>query len=136
MNINFAKFDRILDIMSFSNYLKTVYGHKTNTVVRVKNADGTQLFTDMKEISHRWKEHFHQLLNQEGNVDNDATDHLTAQATSMHLNDPITMEDLRKAVKAANIGKAPGLDGIPAEVCRKHGGHGLLQQLPSVKCTW
>ena len=36
------------------------------------------------------------------------------------------MEELRKAVKAANIGKAPGLDGIPAEVI-KHGGDGLLQ---------
>ena len=79
-----------------------MYGHKTNTVAPVKNADGTQLFTDMqsKEISDRWKEHFHQLLNQEGNVDNDATDHLTAQATIMHLNDPSTMEELRKAVKA------------------------------------
>ena len=52
----------------------------------------------------------------------------------MHLNDPITMEELRKAVKATNIGKAPGLDGIPAEVI-KHGGDGLLQQLLSVKCT-
>ena len=112
-----------------------MYGHKTNNVAPVKNADGTQLFTDMKEISDKWKEHFHQLLNQEGNVDNDATDRLTAQATIMHLNDPITMQELRKAVKAANVGKAPGLDGIPAEVI-KHGVHGLLQQLLSVKCTW
>ena len=60
---------------------------KTNTVAPVKNLDGTQLFTDMKEISDRWKEHFHQLLNQEGNVvDNDPTDHLTAWETMMHLN--------------------------------------------------
>ena len=52
----------------------------------------------------------------------------------MHLKDPITMEELRKAVKAANIGKAPGLDGIPAEVIN-HGDDGLLQQLLSVRCT-
>ena len=52
----------------------------------------------------------------------------------MHLHDPVTMKELKKAVKAANIGKAPGLDGIPAEVI-KHGGDGLLQQLLSVKCT-
>ena len=52
----------------------------------------------------------------------------------MHLHDPIIMKELKKAVKAANIGKAPGLDGIPAEVI-KHGGDGLLQQLLSVKCT-
>ena len=77
---------------------------------------------------------FYQLLNQEGNVDNDANDHLTARETIVHLNDPITMEELKKSVKAANIGKAPGLDGIPAEVI-KHGGDGLLQQLLSVKCT-
>ena len=36
------------------------------------------------------------------------------------------MEELKKGVKAANIGKAPGLDGIPAEVI-KHGSDGLLQ---------
>ena len=52
----------------------------------------------------------------------------------MHLNDPITMEELRKDVKAANIGKAPDMDGIPPEVI-KHGGDSLLQQLLSVKCT-
>ena len=77
---------------------------------------------------------FCQLLNQEGNVDNDATDHLTARETILHLNDPNTMEEIRKAVKAANNGKAPGLDGIPAEVI-KHCGDGLLQQPISVKCT-
>ena len=75
---------------------------------------------------------FYQLLNQEGNVDNDATDHLTTRETIMHLDDPIAMDKLRKAVKAANIGKAPGLDGIAAEVI-KHGGNGLLQQLLSIK---
>ena len=64
-----------------------MYGPKTNTVAPVKNADGTQLFIYMKEISDSWKEHFHQLLNQEGNVDNNATDHLTARETMMHLND-------------------------------------------------
>ena len=51
-----------------------------------KKRDGSQLFTGMKEISDRWKELFHQLLNQEGNVDNDATDHLTARETMMYLN--------------------------------------------------
>ena len=52
----------------------------------------------------------------------------------MHLNDPITMEELREAVKAANIGKAPGQDGLPNEVI-KHDGDGILQQLLSVRCT-
>ena len=41
------------------------------------------------------------------------------------------MEELRKAVEAA---KAPGVDGVPAEVI-KYGSDGLLQQLLSVKCT-
>ena len=82
----------------------------------------------MKEKSDRWKEHFtNRLLNQEGNVDNNANDHLTARETIVHLNDPITMEELRKAVKATNIAKTPGLGGIPAEVI-KHGGDGLLRK--------
>jgi len=52
----------------------------------------------------------------------------------MHLNDPIITEELRKAVKAANIGKVPRLDGIPTELM-KHGDDGLLQLLLSLKCT-
>ena len=38
--------------------LKTVYDPKTNTVAPVKNADGTQLLTDTKEIPDRWKSIF------------------------------------------------------------------------------
>ena len=52
----------------------------------------------------------------------------------MHLNHPIIMEEVRKALKAANIGKAPRLDGIPAEFM-KHGDDGLLKLLLSLKCT-
>ena len=52
----------------------------------------------------------------------------------MHLVDPITMDKVRKAVKAANFVKAPGLDGIAAEVI-KHGGNGLLQQLGETACV-
>ena len=103
------KFGECNNLQGLYFALKTVYGPKANSVAPAKNADGTQLFTDKRKISDRWKEHFYHLLNQEGNVDNDATDHLTARETKMHVNDPITMEKLRKAVKAANIGKAPGL---------------------------
>ena len=45
----------------------------------------------------------------------------------MHLNGRT-----KESCKAANIGKAPGLDGIPAEVI-KHGSDGQLQQLLSRK---
>ena len=44
----------------------------------------------------------------------------------MHLNDPNTTYNLREPVKAANIGKVPGQDGIPAKVL-KHAGDGLVQ---------
>ena len=84
----------------------------------VKDADGTQLFTDLKEVSERWKEHVLQLLNKEGNVDNDATDHLTARETMMHMNDPITMEELRTAVKVADIGKERAMRNTGADYSR------------------
>ena len=38
---------------------------------------------DTKEISGGCKKHFHQLLNQESNVDNNATDHLTASLSDV-----------------------------------------------------
>ena len=79
------KFGECNNSQGLYSALKTAYGPKTNTVAPVKNADGTQLFTDMKETSDRWKEHFQQLLNQECTVDNDETDHLTARETMIHL---------------------------------------------------
>ena len=45
------KFGECNNSQGLYSALKTAYGPKTNTVAPVKNADVTQLFTDMKEIS-------------------------------------------------------------------------------------
>ena len=48
--------------------------------------------------------------------------------TATHLDDTPTMEEIQHALQQMSSGKAPGVDGIPAEVL-KHGGSSLLSQL-------
>ena len=52
---------------------KAIYGPKSNAVAPVKLADGNKLITDLQNT---WKEHFNNLLNQEGRAHPDACQQL------------------------------------------------------------
>ena len=49
----------------------------------------------------------------------------------LELDDLPTLQDVKTAVESLKCGKAPGPDGIPAEVF-KHGGEDLLHRLSSL----
>ena len=107
--------------------LKAIYG-KSNVVAPVKSADGGKLVTDLQDIRNRWKEHFNNLLNQEGSAHPDACQQLKRKPTRNELCGEITMEELKKALKSTAAGKAPGLDGIPSDIL-KNGGEKLCEAL-------
>lgn len=108
--------------------LKAIYGPKTNAVAPVKSADGSKVHTDILEIRERWKEHFCNLLNQQGSAEPDACRLLESRPPQEDLCCEITMEELKKALKTTASRKAPGLDGIPSDVL-KNGGQALLEEL-------
>ena len=111
--------------------LRTIYGPKTNAVAPIKSTDGMTLHTDMEEIKERWKDHFETLLNQKGSADPNACLQLRQRPPRNELTVPITGEELDKAVKETKSGKAPGLDGIPADIY-KYGGIEQKDQLLSL----
>ena len=111
--------------------LKAIYGPKTNAVAPIRSADGLTLHTDMEEIKERWKDHFETLLNQKGSADPNACLQLRQRQPREDLTVPISCEELDKAIKATKSGKAPGLDGIPADIF-KYGGAEQRDQLLSL----
>ena len=94
----------------------------------VKSADGSKLHTNLEDIQGRWKEHFCTLLNQQGSADPEACRWLKQRPIREELCEPITVNELAKALRSTRSGKAAGEDGIPAEVL-KHGGPSLKAEL-------
>ena len=66
----------------------------------MKSTDGMETFSDSKRVVARWSEHFQKQLNVPGDIDHEALDNIPQRITTTGLKD----------------GKAPGGDGIPAEV--------------------
>ena len=50
---------------------------------------------------------------------------------NLELDDPPTREEIRKATMQLKVGKSPGTDGIPEEVCQ-HGGEEVLDKLQNL----
>ncbi|KAI8506599.1 hypothetical protein Bbelb_160260 [Branchiostoma belcheri] len=113
---------------AFYDGLKAVYGPRHSGSNPVLSADGSTVYTTSAEILKRWKEHFQQLLNRPSTVDGAAIERLKQRPTRHDLDRPPTIEELQKALKSLKSGKAPGVDGIPAEVL-KHSGEVLHNEL-------
>jgi len=115
------------DMKAFYAGLKAVYGPRETGCAPVKSLDGC-LITDRKEALARWVEHFQSVLNQKSQFDSQVLSELPQWATATHLDDIPTVQEIQHALKEMSSGKAPGIDGIPAEVL-KYGGPSLITHL-------
>ena len=86
--------------------------------------DGTTL------ILSRWAEHLQELLNQANPVDQSIAEQLPQQPTISGLDTLPSLEEISAAANNLKNNKAPGPDGIPAEIF-KYGGNLLLRRLHS-----
>ena len=107
-----------------------MWGPKKKRPVHLKSTDGVETFSDSKRVVARWSEHFQKLLNVPGGIDHDALDNIPQRITKTSLDEISTMAEMARAIAGLKDGKAPGGDGIPAEVW-KHGRDNL-----SVSITW
>ena len=82
----------------------------------------------MDDIEARWKELFCNLLNQQGIADPQACNMIQPSKTREEISTPITDLELEKALKTMRCGKAPGQDGILADLW-KSGGQSLKREL-------
>ena len=111
------------DTKGFYNGLKEVWGPKKKGPVHMKSTDGMETYSDSKRVVARWIEHFQKLLNVHGDINHEALDNIPQRITKTSLDEITTMDEMARAIAGLKDGKAPGGDGIPAEVW-KHGGHG------------
>ncbi|XP_076036516.1 uncharacterized protein LOC143022261 [Oratosquilla oratoria] len=100
----------------FCSAIKEVYGPMKPCTAPFLTADGSTLLKEKRSINARWREHFCTLLNRSSTVESHALDLITQKPTVHCLDLPPTMEEAMKAISQTNSGKAPGMDGIPAEI--------------------
>ena len=101
--------------------LRAINGPCSNAVVPAKSPNGSVLLSDLKDITEHWKEHFSDLLNQQGTANEKATSQMCFHTPKDDLCIPITIEELDKALQETRRGKAPGLDGISPEILKLGG---------------
>ena len=75
-----------------------------------------ETFSDSKRVVARWSEHFQKLLNVPGNINHEALDNIPQRIIKTSLDDIPTMDEMDRAIAGLKDGKAPGGDGIPAEL--------------------
>ena len=83
------------DLHRLYNGLKAIYGPKTSAVGPVLSADGCQLYTNLEDTKARWKEHFASACHK-----------IQQRESREELSDPITDNELVKALKTTKGGKA------------------------------
>ena len=105
-----------------------MWGPKKKGSVQLKSSDGMETFSDSKRVVARWSEHFQKLLNVPGDIDHEALDNIPQRIIKTSLDEIPTMDEMARAIAGLKDGKAPGGDGIPAEVW-KHGGENLFSRL-------
>lgn len=116
------------DMKRFYDGLKQVYGPRSTGSTPIHSKDGSTLIADREKILHRWAEHFESVLNQPSVFDETVLDEIPQLPEASYLDQPPTVDDVRKAVKQLSSGKSPGADSIPSEIY-KDGGDQLIQRL-------
>ncbi|KAJ1150521.1 hypothetical protein NDU88_003312 [Pleurodeles waltl] len=92
------------------------------------SADGSTLLSDKNAILKRWAEHCNNVLNRPSSINVKAIDSMLQAAINTSMVEPPKEPEVKEAIKLSSIGKAPGSDSIPAEICRA-GQPVLLQEL-------
>ena len=96
----------------------TIYGKKHKKSAGVRTKDG-KLLTQEDEVRGRWEEHFNEVLNTPCDipVDESVEEELQAGKDLENINlEPPTREEVRRNLIRMQNDKAPGIDGITAEM--------------------
>ena len=100
--------------------LKSIFGPVQCTTAPIRNRDG-MLLTDKEDILKQWTLHFSTLLNRTSEVTDEALESIQQRPMITELDAPPNAAEADAAIKQLQTGKAPGPDGIPAEVFKVSG---------------
>ena len=116
------------DMKGFYSGLKEVLGPKKKGPVHLKSTYGMETFSDTKRVVARWSQHFYKLLIVRGDIDHEALDNIPQRITKTCLHEIPNKDEMAREIAGLKDRKAPGGDGIPAEVW-KRGGENLFSRL-------
>ena len=118
-------------VTAFSIIRRLKGGGKRDNNTPVQDKSGKVLINP-KDTLNRWREFFHETLNVTTSIDRNSIDQVkipTLSATEEYRqNVPISIDEVRKALKQTKSRKAPGSDEITADIL-KAGGEPVIQWL-------
>ena len=121
--------NRILETAEFNRnkFWKIVKRYRNSSYVKtssVRNPQGT-VFHETADVIPIWRNHFSKLCmpNTDERYDQDHFDHVTRKVDEwakyddpdVFLNEPFTINEVKKCIKGLNRGKAAGFDAVTAE---------------------
>lgn len=123
------------DTKKFHSLLREVHGPRSATISPLKSQDGSTVIKDSKGILNRWKEHFDQLLNRPSIVNRSFLDHIEQREIKWALDEIPSFKEVSEAIDMLNLGKAPDMHGIAAEML-KFGGENVRKAIWEVICVF
>ena len=107
---------------------KALAGGFKNCDIPMKDADGV-VITSVEEQTQLWKTHFETILNKEAPRE---VEDIPEREEDLHVNmDPPTANEVKSAIDNMKSGKAPGADGVSAEML-KAGGDVITETLTEI----
>ena len=106
------------DSKAFYSYVREVFGPSQSSVAPVRSKNGSVLYTDVKSIKNRWVEHYSELLNRSSNVNIDIVNSIKQHPIVHEMSEDPTRKEVASAAKLLNNDKAPGIDGLTAEILK------------------
>ena len=110
-------------------------GHCLKPVILSIKIKSNQI-KDHEDLRNRWAEHFSTQLNRPSTVDPTTLYQVLQQPTLNDLDLPPSMDELSKAIKQVNSGRASGKDGIPAEIYKTAGPRAMDIFLDIIQLIW
>ena len=112
--------------------IKQAFGPTVNRTAPLKSKAG-EVIKDKSKQMERWEEHYEELYSTVTAVSEEALDSIPNLPVLTKLDDQPSIEELSEAIDALAPGKAPGKDGLPAEIFQC-GKPALIEPLHHLLC--